>query len=87
MSKAATARRWVLPAVAAVLLAAHVLAFYRIFSLARLGLAAVVGVIVMVMINHLGLFGVSLSMLRRRLRRRHAVPKIKPETRNPANEQ
>lgn len=75
MRKPASARRWVLPAVAAALVAAHGFVLYRVFSLAGLGLALVVAVIVMVLINHLGLFGVSLSMLRRRRRSRHAVPK------------
>ena len=86
MRKRASARRWVLPVIVAALVAVHGFVLYRVFSLAGLGLAAVVGVIVLVLFNHLGLFGASLTMLRRRVRSRRAVPKIKPETRNLANE-
>ena len=71
MPKAATARRWILPAVAAALVAAHGPVLYHVFSLAGLGLAALVGLIVLVLISHLGLFGIPLTALRRRLRSRH----------------
>ncbi len=57
------ARPWMLPVVA-VLLAVHGFILYRIVS--RLTFTAIVGVLVLLLIKHLGVFGSIYGMIRRR---------------------
>lgn len=58
-----------LPVVVIVLVTAHGIVLYRVSSHAALGMAAASGVIVLVLIKHLGLLG-SFTMFRRRPRGR-----------------
>jgi hypothetical protein len=61
------ARPWALALAGVILLAAHGLAFYFLRHLA-LSATVVSGVIILVVIKHLGLLGSSIGLLRRRFR-------------------
>ena len=60
------ARPWMLP-VLAVLLVTHVIILYHIAS--RMTVAAIAGLLVLLLVKHVGLFGSIYAMVRRRIRR------------------
>jgi hypothetical protein len=61
-------RHWAVAVVGVILIAAHGLAFYFLQHLA-LSTTVVSGVIILVVIKHLGLLGSSVAFFRRRFRR------------------
>jgi len=64
-----TGRLWLWIAVAAVLIAGHGVILYYVTSHMAVSTAAIAGVILLVLVKHLGLLGPLYAMLRKRRRR------------------
>ncbi len=64
-----TGRLWLSIAVAAVLIAGHGVILYYVTSHMAVSTAAIAGVILLVLVKHLGLLGPLYAMLRKRRRR------------------
>ena len=59
-------RAWMLPVLVAILIAVHGIALYRLFS--HMAWTVVLGLVLLVLLKHIGVFGPVYAFLRRRYR-------------------
>ncbi len=59
-------RPWILPVLVAVLIAGHVIVLYRLFS--HMAGTVVLGLVLLLLLKHVGVFGPIYAFLRRRSR-------------------